>query len=116
MSAARHLTRAQLRSLEAELRSERARFERSLATEMGGDDAAPKTGSVLRGGAQAKRGLAAVLETRISDRHRMIDSALERLEAGTYGDCVNCHNPIPYGRLLVMPEATYCLGCGSFAA
>jgi len=26
---------------------------------------------------------------------------------------VSCHNPIPYGRLLVVPEATYCVGCGA---
>ncbi len=113
MNAARRLTRAQLRDLEEELRSERARLERSIATRMGADDAMPTTGSVTRGGMQTAGGLAVALETRIVDRHQMLDSAVRRLEEGTYGVCVSCHNPIPYGRLLAMPEATYCVGCGA---
>ena len=115
MNAPRRLTQAQLRDLEHELRSERSRLERSIATRMGADNAVPAAGSVLRGGTQAQGGLAIALETRIFDRHQMFDSALRRLEEGTYGVCVSCHNPIPYGRLLAMPEATYCVGCGAGA-
>ena len=115
MIVARRLTQAQLRDLEAELRDHRARLERSIATRMGADDAAPAMRSALGGAAQSHGGLAVALETRIFDRHQMLDSALRRLEEGTYGVCVSCHNPIPYGRLLVMPEATYCVGCGAAA-
>ena len=115
MNTARRLTEAQLRDLEHDLRSERARLERSIATRMGADDAAPTTGSVLGGRTQAEGGLATALETRIFDRHQMLDSALRRLETGTYGVCVSCHSPIAYGRLLAMPEATYCVGCGAGA-
>ena len=114
MIAARRLTQAQLRDLEVELRDQRARLERSIATRMDADDAAPAMGS-LRGDAQPPGGLAIALETRVFDRHQMLDVALRRLEAGTYGVCVSCHNPIPYGRLVVMPEATYCVGCGGGA-
>jgi DnaK suppressor protein len=115
MNNPHRLSRAQLRELEGELRSERSRLERSIATRMGADDAAPTPGSIPQEGTQAEGGLAVALETRIFDRHQMLDSALRRLEAGTYGVCVSCHNPIPYGRLLVMPEATYCVGCGAVA-
>jgi len=115
MNAARGLTQAQLRDLEGELRTQRARLERSIAMRNGADDAASTMGDNVRGGAQANGGLAVALETRILDRHEMIDSALHRLEAGTYGVCVSCHNPIPFGRLLVMPEASYCVGCGAGA-
>lgn len=113
MNTARRLTQAQLRNLGDELRSERARLERSLATRIGADDAVPTTGSVLRGATQAEGGLAVALETRTFDRFQMLDAALERLEAGSYGVCMRCHNPISYGRLLVMPEATHCIGCGA---
>jgi len=89
MNAARRLTRAQLRDLEDELRSQRARLERSIATRTGADDAGSTTGSVTRGDTQAGGGLAVALETRIVDRHEMIDSALRRLEAGTYGVCLS---------------------------
>jgi len=115
MKAARRLTQVQLRDLEAELRNERARLARSIAMRNGADDTAPSMGSALRGGTQAEGGLAVALETRIVDRHELIESAVRRLEAGTYGLCASCHNPIPYGRLLVMPETTYCVGCGAGA-
>ena len=114
MNAARRLTPAQLQDLEQELRSQRARLERSIATRMGADDPAPTMGTVLQR-RQAEGGLSTALETRIFDRHQMLDSALRRLETGTYGLCVSCHNPIAYGRLLVMPEATYCVSCGAGA-
>ena len=40
-----------------------------------------------------------------------IDAALGRLDAGTYGTCEACGNPIPEARLEVLPEATLCVGC-----
>ena len=58
MKTPRRLTRVQLRDLEDELRSERARLERSIATRMGAHDAAPATGSGLRGDTQTQGGLA----------------------------------------------------------
>jgi RNA polymerase-binding transcription factor DksA len=115
MKVAHPLTRLQLRDLENELRAERARVERSIATRMGADNAVPTAGSVFGGRTHAEGGLAVALETRILDRRQVLDSAIQRLEAGTYGVCVGCHNPIPYGRLLAMPEAAYCVGCGAAA-
>src|SRR4051812_29977801 len=89
MNNPHQLSRAQLRELEGELRSERSRLERSIATRMGADDAAPTPGSIPQEGTQAEGGLAVALETRIFDRHQMLDSALRRLEEGTYGVCVS---------------------------
>ena len=40
-----------------------------------------------------------------------IDAALSRVDAGTYGICESCGNPIPEARLEVVPEATLCVGC-----
>jgi RNA polymerase-binding transcription factor len=114
MKTARRLTQTQLRDLADELRSERARLERSIATRMEADAVASTTDS-FRGGTQAEGGLAVALETRMFDRRQILDSAMQRLETGTYGVCVGCRNPIPYGRLLVMPAAAYCVGCGAAA-
>jgi RNA polymerase-binding transcription factor DksA len=115
MNAAYHLTKAQLRELEAELRSERARLDRSLAIRVETDDVPRSNGGFLGGDAQAEGKLAVALETRIFDRHETLDAALRRFETGTYGVCMSCRNPIPYGRLLAMPETTYCLSCGAIA-
>jgi RNA polymerase-binding transcription factor DksA len=115
MNTARRLTRAQLRDLADDLRSQRARLERSIAMRMEASDVAPAAENHLRGHSPAEGGLATALEARTLDRHEQLDSALRRLEAGTYGVCVSCHRPIAYARLLVMPEATHCVGCGSGA-
>jgi DnaK suppressor protein len=37
--------------------------------------------------------------------------ALRRVSEGTYGRCEGCHNPIPLGRLHVLPHARYCVPC-----
>jgi DnaK suppressor protein len=38
-----------------------------------------------------------------------IDDALERLDAGTYGRCERCGDPIEFARLEAIPYATLCL-------
>jgi DnaK suppressor protein len=40
-----------------------------------------------------------------------IDEALARMEAGTYGICVNCGAQIAPERLEAMPWATLCIDC-----
>lgn len=44
-----------------------------------------------------------------------IDAALGRVEAGTYGVCESCQQPIPQARLEAVPEATLCVACKSGA-
>jgi len=39
--------------------------------------------------------------------------ALQRIQDGTYGICVDCGRNIPAARLQVKPEATRCVGCQS---
>ncbi|HJU65392.1 MAG TPA: TraR/DksA C4-type zinc finger protein [Gemmatimonadaceae bacterium] len=112
MSTARKLTRAQLRELERDLRGERARLERTMMSAITAgastlvDDGSPAL-------AESEFGLA--LETRTRARHEALLDALRRLEAGTYGICVGCRNPIPYGRLLAMPETARCVACAARA-
>jgi len=40
---------------------------------------------------------------------REVDSALERMEKGTYGFCQGCHEPVEQDRLLADPLVCYCL-------
>jgi DnaK suppressor protein len=40
-----------------------------------------------------------------------IDAALERIEAGKYGKCVHCSQPIQEKRLEAVPWARHCLTC-----
>ncbi|MDY6947497.1 MAG: TraR/DksA C4-type zinc finger protein [Pseudomonadota bacterium] len=45
------------------------------------------------------------------DELRMIDSALQRISAGTYGTCVDCGRPIPVARLKAEPTAERDVQC-----
>ena len=51
------------------------------------------------------------LEDNAEEIVREIDAALERIDAGTYGICVNCGEPIPEERLDAVPYAVLCLSC-----
>jgi RNA polymerase-binding transcription factor DksA len=108
MNRSRTLTRQQLRELEAELVAERARLERSMGDPAGdggwaaaadrGDGDSPAVGILG-------------LQTRADARYDAIVAAIGRLAEGTYGICAGCEQPIPFGRLIVMPEVVSCLGC-----
>ena len=42
-----------------------------------------------------------------------IEAALERIEAGTYGACIECGGRIPKTRLNVIPYTPHCVKCAS---
>ncbi|HEX8179192.1 MAG TPA: TraR/DksA family transcriptional regulator [Pyrinomonadaceae bacterium] len=41
----------------------------------------------------------------------LIDESLRRIEAGEYGECINCGEPVLEKRLEAVPWARYCLKC-----
>jgi DnaK suppressor protein len=41
----------------------------------------------------------------------MVDSALERIRQGTYGECVSCGNEINAKRLQAVPWTRHCISC-----
>jgi YteA family regulatory protein len=45
---------------------------------------------------------------------RLVDDALNRIEAGTYGVCDRCGNSIEPDRLEAAPEAPFCLLCQQY--
>ena len=42
-----------------------------------------------------------------------IETALERIEDGTYGSCLECSGRIPKTRLNAIPFTSYCVKCAS---
>jgi DnaK suppressor protein len=46
---------------------------------------------------------------------RRIEAALQRLEDGGYGDCLECGEPIAPQRLEADPAAPLCIDCASKA-
>jgi RNA polymerase-binding transcription factor DksA len=51
------------------------------------------------------------LEKQLSANLAMVDHALEKYKAGTYGVCDKCSNQIEPARLEALPYANLCLSC-----
>jgi DnaK suppressor protein len=64
---------------------------------------------------QATRAADNIVEAKVAeDRGKLlqkIDLALERLDAGTYGQCAHCGKAIPLERLRAKPSVSLCLAC-----
>ncbi|MEA1871944.1 MAG: TraR/DksA C4-type zinc finger protein [Chloroflexota bacterium] len=52
-----------------------------------------------------------VLVKRLEESVNEIEHALQKYEAGTYGLCDSCGQPIEQGRLEAIPQASLCLRC-----
>ena len=51
------------------------------------------------------------LRDRATAHLALVDEALARLDAGTFGACLRCGKPIAAGRLEALPWAAYCIEC-----
>ncbi|MFC8129227.1 TraR/DksA family transcriptional regulator [Streptomyces sp. NPDC057302] len=103
--------RAELQSEALRLGSEISSSEDALAGLMrdsgdgaGDDDADTGTKNITR---EHEMSLAANAREMLEQTER----ALERLDAGTYGICENCGNPIGKARMQAFPRATLCMDC-----
>ncbi|MDN3269326.1 TraR/DksA C4-type zinc finger protein [Streptomyces sp. MA15] len=103
--------RTELMSEVLRLREEISSSERSLAGLMrdpgdgaGHDDADTGTKNITR---EHELALAANAREMLDQFER----ALQRLDAGTYGLCENCGEPIGKARMQAFPRATLCVGC-----
>ena len=55
----------------------------------------------------------AALLDQARDQLAEVDAAIGRLNAGHYGQCERCGQPIPAARLTARPTATTCIRCAS---
>ena len=51
------------------------------------------------------------LERRLEESLKEVEHALQKYEAGTYGLCDSCGQPIERARLEAIPQATLCMKC-----
>lgn len=58
-----------------------------------------------------ERSQISALSHQARDHLSEIDRAFERIEAGTYGVCERCGQPIPDARLEARPAAARCVDC-----
>jgi DnaK suppressor protein len=64
---------------------------------------------------EASRTIARRILLQISEKNHSlvnrIDEALDRVDDGSYGDCLECGDPIPDGRLELVPYTEFCVAC-----
>ncbi len=100
--------RDRLQAQLAELEDRLSRIERDLS-EPPDPDSSER--AVQMEDDDALEGQAAVVSNEIAAVRR----ALERIEEGSYGECVRCGNDIAAGRLDARPEAALCIECANAA-
>jgi RNA polymerase-binding protein DksA len=55
------------------------------------------------------------LDNQASSELNQVNQALARLDAGEYGECTSCGEPIAAARLKALPYATLCIQCAEEA-
>jgi DnaK suppressor protein len=53
------------------------------------------------------------LETQKRNSLAGVEHALQKMDAGTYGICDNCGQPIDPARMEALPHAAYCMTCST---
>ena len=104
----RKLTKAQSRkTLRAELERVQSELADLRSTFDGEVDIDPEEGDVEVAERTKNISLIQMLET----RERQFLDALQSVEAGEYGKCKRCREPINPERLQAIPDAKYCIRC-----
>jgi RNA polymerase-binding protein DksA len=87
------------------LQAEQANADDELAESDDGKDQAGVASDVV------EQSLDLSLEQIERGRLAEVDRALRRLDAGTYGQCERCRQPIGIDRLVAIPWTRYCIRC-----
>jgi len=109
----------QIETLRKQLEAERATLESQL--HLGSDSARPveldqqSVGRVSRVDAIQQQQMARAGRAQAEQLLRQVGQALQRIDSGDYGDCVNCGEPIGFARLQARPFARLCIKCQSAA-
>jgi DnaK suppressor protein len=114
------MTETSQQLLRDQLQEERDKVREQLAR-LGHGDAGDAEGSALdfdenfadSGQVTAERGEVEALSGQLSETLQDIEDALARFDAGAYGACESCGEPIPDARLEAMPAARLCIACAS---
>ena len=104
LTAARDRTAARVAALERDFQ----RIADAVALDTPDDEHDPEGATTAFERAQ----VAALLDEARAQQVRL-DEALEALQAGSYGSCARCGEPIPYERLLARPGTRTCVACAA---
>ena len=107
----------QIASMRTLLEQERRELHAQL--ELGNDAARPvkldqqSVGRVSRIDAIQQQQMALASQQQAEKQLRRVELALQRVDAGEYGICQDCEEPILFARLQAQPFASLCIDCQS---
>ena len=106
---------AGLAEMRAALDEERAQLRHQLADLGFGDDGGLAYDQNFADSSQvtAERGEVEALANSLKESLAEVEHALAKFEAGSYGLCENCGQPIAPARLEAKPAARLCINCAS---
>lgn len=70
-------------------------------------------GRLSRMDALQRQAMAQATQRRRAARRQRIMAALERIDEGEFGFCVDCGEAIPHGRITLDPTVTQCVDCAT---
>ncbi|WP_374058865.1 TraR/DksA family transcriptional regulator [Planomonospora sp. ID67723] len=105
LSEVRGRLTAEIDDLTAEIARAESEIASNDVTDGAGDDQADAGARTY----QREREIALTLNAR--DLVAQNERAIARIDAGTYGVCESCHQPIGKERLQAFPRATLCVAC-----
>ncbi|MDQ4132218.1 MAG: TraR/DksA C4-type zinc finger protein [Actinomycetota bacterium] len=106
---------AALADIRASLEEERGKLVERLAELGFGDPGSLAFDQNFADSSQvtAERAEVEALATSLKDSLDEVETALSKLETGTFGNCEGCGQPISVARLEAKPAARYCIDCAS---
>lgn len=106
-----HTLRARLEARAAELRAEVGALRDEEAADLTRTPGGPVEDDGERGEEAARHAVRHAEQGRDTQELQAIGDALDRLDAGRYGECVDCGCDIPLARLQAEPSAARCVAC-----
>ncbi|RZJ12270.1 MAG: TraR/DksA family transcriptional regulator [Rubrivivax sp.] len=103
--------RQQLEARAAELRGEVAALRAEDASDMTRTPGGPVEDDAERGEEEARHTVRHAEQGRDTQELNDIGAALDRMDAGSYGECIDCGCDIPPARLQAQPAAARCTSC-----
>lgn len=105
-----------LNQFRARLEALRDELETTIRDETGQTDIVQLDGSLgrlSRMDAMQSQAMARALQQRQQQQLLRVQSALQRIKQGTYGQCGRCRGPIGEERLDAQPEVVLCVQCAA---
>lgn len=108
------LTQAQLEQFRERLLTAKSSIEEALR-QSAGERPVERSGSTIgrlsRMDAMQVQAMAQMGRRQLEIRLKRIEAALAAMDAGKYGICRECKEPVSLNRLEALPEAPFCVPC-----